>query len=109
MSLIGGIIFLTSLHDTGLLACAKCYYVWEPRYGRVPKLCPRCKVELGEDGLLNPELPSEILELFCVDLTFYQRQQLFRAICLYISGNRGWARVLLRWLRGEPDVEYYEL
>jgi len=98
---------MTTLSKTGLLACGRCFYVWQPLYDRVPKKCPRCKRKLADVGLLDPTLPGDILDLFGMDLTFYQRQQLFRAITLYISGNKAWAYVLLRWLHGEPDIEYY--
>lgn len=98
---------MTSLHDLGLLGCSRCYYVWKPRYGRVPKKCPRCQAVLKAVDLRDDDLPDDFVELLNSDLTVYQRQQLLRAITLYISGNLPWALIIIDWLKGEPELDYY--
>ena len=98
---------MVSLVGKGLLCCPECFYTWEPRYKKKPKLCPRCERPLEKS--LDPELRADIVELLDEDLTLYQRQQLLRAITLWVSGNVEWSEQLLDWLRGEEELDYYEL
>jgi hypothetical protein len=59
-------------------------------------------------GTQDHDILSEYVEVYnSNDLTLYQRQQLMRSLTLYVSGNLGWAMIILDWLRGEPDIEYY--
>ena len=55
----------------------------------------------------DPTLPEDIAALFEMDLTFDQRAQLFSAIGVYLSGSRGWADALIRWVTTGEELDYY--
>lgn len=90
------------ISDHGFRACSRCHYVFSSR-SRM-RSCPKCKEPLEE---YDPILPEDIAALFELDLTLEQRFHLLNATGVYLSGSRGWADALIRWITTGEELEYY--